>query len=323
MNMQQQIEMVSLEDLISSDHIYRKFKSLWNFQSANKHLRSLENKNNYKGYGMLRLFKCLLLQFMEDLSDRELERFIKENTAAKWFCDFGLAEMTPCHTVFTRLRKKIGTTKLSKIFAELREQLKTQGYMNEVFSFVDASHLIVKSNLWKERDKAIQAKYDKLNNEVLPKVAHDKQAKIGCKGKDKYWYGYKKHASVDMQSGLINKVAITPANTTDAKGMKHVCPNQGGVYADKGYSDKNAKIAAKKKRCHLVAILKNNMKAKNKDLDRWVSAIRSPYERVFSQQNKRVRYRGIAKNQFAAFMEAICFNLKRLTSLAPSDLCLS
>ena len=32
--------------------------------------------------------------------------------------------------------------------------------------------------LWKERDKAIKQKYDKLNNEVLPKVAHDKQARI-------------------------------------------------------------------------------------------------------------------------------------------------
>ena len=56
----------------------------------------------------------------------------------------------------------------------------------------------------KELDKAIKVKYEKLNNEVLPKVAHDKQARIGCKGKDKYWYGYKKHASVDMQSGLIS-----------------------------------------------------------------------------------------------------------------------
>ncbi|WP_341750722.1 hypothetical protein [Candidatus Tisiphia endosymbiont of Sialis lutaria] len=41
----------------------------------------------------------------------------------------------------------------------------------------------------------------------------------------------------------------------------------------------------------------------------------SPYERVFSQDNKRVRYLGIAKNQFAAFMNAICFNLKRLCIL--------
>ena len=69
-----------------------------------------------------------------------------------------------------------------------------QGVMNEVFSFVDASHLILKANLWKERDEAIKKKYEKLNNEVLHKVAHDKQARIGCKGKEKYWYGYKKHA---------------------------------------------------------------------------------------------------------------------------------
>ena len=61
------------------------------------------------------------------------------------------------------------------------------------------------------------------------------------------------------------------------------------------------------------------MKGKNKDLDRWVTKIRSPYERVFSKQNKRVRYVGVEKNQFAAFMEAIRFNLKRLVVLdAPS-----
>jgi len=72
-----------------------------------------------------------------------------------------------------------------------------------------------KPSLWEERDEALKQKYEKLNNEVLPKVAHDKQARIGCKGKNKYWYGYKKHVSVDMQSGMINKVVVTPANVTD------------------------------------------------------------------------------------------------------------
>ena len=321
--MSKQIVMVSLEDLVPQDHIYRKFTSLWDFKGAEKHLKDVEKDNNYKGYGVLRLFLCLLIQFMEDLSDRELERYLQENNASKLFCRFGLTEPTPHHTVFVRIRKRIGTNRMSKIFANLREQLKSQGYMNEVFSFVDASHLIAKANLWKERDKAIKAKYDKLNNELLPKVSHDKQARIGCKGKDKYWYGYKKHASVDMQSGLINKVAITPANTTDAKGLKHVCPEQGAIYADKGYCTAPAKKAAAKKGCHLAAILKNNMKKKNKELDRWYSHIRSPYERVFSKQNRCVRYCGVTKNQFAAFMEAICFNLKRLAVLDPPDLCLT
>jgi IS5 family transposase len=260
---------------------------------------------------------------MEDLSDRELERYMQENTAGKWFCEFELGEKTPDHSVFCEARRRIGTKQLSKIFEELRQQLKQQGYMNEVFTFVDASHLISKANLWEERDKAIQEKYEKLNNEILPKVAFDKQARIGCKGKKKYWYGYKRHTSVDMQSGLINKVATTPANVTDAQGMKHVTPEQGAIYADKGYCTEPARKAAKRKGCHLAAILKNNIKGKNRDKDRWYSKIRAPYERVFSQQNKRVRFRGVAKNQFAAFMEAICFNLKRLAVLDPPSLCLA
>ena len=316
-----QTEIVNLEDLVPQKHVYRKFKSLWDFRNIQKILKEVENKNNYKGYGIIRLFKCLLLQFMEDLSDRELERYLQENTAGKWFCDFGLCDKTPDHSVFGNVRKRIGVKKLSRIFETLRNQLKAQGYMNEVFTFIDACHLITKANLWKERDIAIKKKYDKLNNKVLPKVAFDKQARIGCKGKNKYWYGYKRHVSVDMQTGFINKIATTPANVTDAQGMKHVCPSQGAIFADKGYCTKPARKAAFKRSCHLAAIKKKNMIGKNKDKDRWYSKMRSPYERVFSQRKKRVRYCGIAKNQFAAFMEAISFNLKRLAVLAPPDLC--
>ena len=64
------------------------------------------------------------------------------------------------------------------------------------------------------------------------------------------------------------------------------------------------------------------MQEKNKDLDRWVTKIRSPYECVFSKDNKRVRYVGIAKNQFAEFMKAICFNLRRVTVIKAHSLLL-
>jgi len=315
--MSNQIMMVSLEDLVPETHVYRKFSNLWDFEGIKKQFKVIEKDNNYKGYGTNRLFKCLLLQFMEDLSDRELERYLSENNAAKWFCDFGLTEETPDYSLFGKIRNRIGTECLAKLFSTLRDQLKAQGYMNEVFSFIDASQLIAKASLWQERDKAIKEKYEKLNNEILPKVAYDKDARIGCKGEYKYWYGYKKHISVDMQSGLINKVAVTAANIPYSKGLKHVCPKQGAAYADKGYCTKNANRDAASKGCNLRAIKKNNMKGKNKDLDRWISAIRSPYEHVFSKQSKRTRYRGIAKNQFAVFMQAICFNLKRLAVLGP------
>lgn len=315
-----QTEIVNLNDLIPPKHVYRRFAGIWSFTNVEKKLSSLETDNPYKGYGMLRLFKCLLLQFMEDLSDRELSRFLQENNAGKWFCGFSLSESTPDFTVFSRVRKRIGTQQLSAIFTDLRVQLKQQGVMSEVFSFVDATHLIAKASLWDERDKAIEAKYEKLNNEVLPLVARDAQAKIGCKGKNKYWYGYKQHTCVDMQSGLINKVAITPANITDGRGLAHVTPSTGAIYADKGYCTNPSQVIAKRKGLHLAAIKNNNMKDKNKDKDRWYSKIRAPYERVFANQNKRVRYIGIAKNQFTGFMQAICFNLKRLLVIAPPNL---
>jgi IS5 family transposase len=252
---------------------------------------------------------------MEDLSDRELAESLRTNLASKWFCEFSLLEQTPDYSLFTRIRTKIGTNRLAKIFNILKEQLRAKGYMSEVFTFVDASHLISKASLWIERDKAIAEKYDKLNNEVLPKIAKDKDAKFGCKGNNKFWYGFKKHTSVDMQSGMVNKVAITPANVIDSKGMQHVIPNQGAVYADKGYCDKNAKIAAAKRNLHLASVKKNNMKNKNKDLDKFYTKLRAPYERVFSKTSHRVRYIGIAKNQFTAFMEAIAHNLKRMVVL--------
>jgi len=36
-----------------------------------------------------------------------------------------------------------------------------------------------------------------------------------------------------------------------------------------------------------MVILKNNMKNKNKDKDRWISGLRAPCEGTFSKQNKR------------------------------------
>ncbi len=70
---------------------------------------------------------------------------------------------------------------LSKIFRKFKDQLRAQGYMSEVFTFVDASHLISKANLWEERDELRKQKYDTLNNKSLPKIAKDKQARIGAK----------------------------------------------------------------------------------------------------------------------------------------------
>ena len=57
------------------------------------------------------------------------------------------------------------------------------------------------------------------------------------------------------------------------------------------------------------------MKGKDYRKDSWLSAMRSPYERVFAHRNKRVRYRGLKKVQFQVGIRALVFNLKRVMTL--------
>lgn len=302
-----------INQLVRRDHSYRKFIEILDFQGIHEILAPLVKDNQYKGFGIVRLFKCLFLQVLEDLSDRELEAFLQENIAGKWFCGFNIGEKTPDYSLFCKIRKKIGTKILADIFNQFRDQLKAKGFMNEIFTFIDATHLIAKAQIWEERDKALSDKQKTLNNININKYAKDKEVRIGAKSKHKFWIGYKKSVSVDMRSGLINKVSVTKANKTDAEAMVHVCPRQGAVFADKGYA--HCEKIAKRKGVHLSAIEKKNNKKKNVDKDKWVSKMRAPYERVFSKENKRCRYEGLVKNQWTGFMQSLVFNVKRMRVL--------
>ena len=121
---------------------------------------------------------------------------------------------------------------------------------------------------------------------------------------------------MDMGSGLIEKASVTPANISDQAGFKHICPRDGQmVFGDKSYCLKPAQDAMKKRGARSAAILKHNMNDKNKDLDRWRSSVRAPFEGVFSKFEKRARYRGHAKVQFQFFMDAMIHNVKRLVTI--------
>ncbi len=87
------------------------------------------------------------------------------------------------------------------------------------------------------------------------------------------------------------------------------------VVADKGYYTKDAAKIMAMNGCHNGAIKKNNMKQKNHQKDNFISSIRMPYESTFSKMDKHVRYCGLAKVQFQAFMQSLVHNFKRLIAI--------
>lgn len=120
-----QIEMVALDNFLPSTHPYRRVQA--SLPDTTETLADVSQLNGADGYGVERFFRCLLLRFIEDLSDRELQGYFEETLAAKGFCGFTLSESTPDYSLFNRVRTRIGTTRLSQLFATMREQLKAAG----------------------------------------------------------------------------------------------------------------------------------------------------------------------------------------------------
>jgi IS5 family transposase len=114
---------------------------------------------------------------------------------------------------------------------------------------------------------------------------------------------------------MIELTVVTPANVPDNQAFEHICPKNRIIFGDKSYCLKDAQLTMRSNGCESAAILKNNMKAKNKDRDRWLTKLRSPFESIFSKKNRKAKYRGLAKVQLQAFLEAIVFNCKRLVTI--------
>lgn len=311
----------NVEELVDSEHQYRAILSLFDWSELTRPLRSLYSQKGRQGYAVEQGFKCLFLQFLEDKSDREMEEFLKYNLAAKYFCSFGLVEATPDHSYFGKYRARIGAHQLSNIFKRIVESLKEEGLIRQFYTFVDASRIVACVDSWRARDKAIEDAENEerdddgnptMNNKNAKNYCSDPDARYGAKGKNDIWLGYKRHLGVDMNQGLISKVAVTPANVHDGKALKHVRPSQGAVVADKIYSDGEARKEMQKRGLHSMAIKKNNVREKNREQDSYFSSLRMPYEGVFSKLSQRARYRGRVKVYFQAVIEAIVHNIKRL-----------
>jgi transposase, IS5 family len=304
--------------ILGDNHAFKKLEQIIDFQALSEPLRECYSELGQSGVDVHKGIKALLIQFWEDYSDRQMEKCLKENIAVRWFCEFGLSEETPDHTYFSRLRKRLGTKRIADFFEAVNGQLHNHGLFGDFFTFIDASTIITKTQLWEERDKAIADGHEKLNNSVVKNYATDKDARWGAKSKTNIWFGYKRTTAVDMRHGLIKKVAVTSAEVLDHKVAKSVAPKQGMVFQDKGYDTKKTDQDITAKGAYSATIRKNNNPKKNHDLDAWRTKVRMPFEGTFSKLNKRARYRDKAKVTMQVFLQSTVYNLKKAVKILSS-----
>ena len=249
---------IDLKDQVENQHELWEIERIVRFSSMNYRFKDLETGVGRNGFGVDVGIRSLYLQFHYDLSDRELERRLRFDIAFKWFCGFSTFEATPDHSFFCRFRKLVVTKRIGLLFKTIVNRAKEATIMRSTFRFADATAVITKQTTWEERDKAIKEGEEKLNNRNIKNYSADKDARFGCKGKSKFWFGYKGHVSVDMSSNMIERIAATPANISDQAGFKHVCPRNGEmVFGDKAYCLAKAQDAMAKRGATSAAIVWN------------------------------------------------------------------
>lgn len=312
-----------LESLVRADHPYRKIAKIVDFNSLLAPLHSLYSNFGQAGLCIEKGFKALLLQHAEDLSYRELEKYLQENLAAKLFCGFGLTEKTPDYSTFSKLKSRIGVEKLTDLFNATVAQMRDKQIVSDTFTFVDTSAVVSKIALWEERDKAIAEGLERLNNSNVEKFAADKDARFGAKSKSKFWFGYKNGIAVDMKNGIITKVKAKQANINDDKAIEDILPPSGAVLGDKGFDTEEVRKTLADRGLYAMIIKKNNRKDKNRDLDKFLTKLRCPFEGISPQMtgkaNKggylRTYFRGLENVNFQLTFKALACNLFRLAKI--------
>lgn len=264
-------------------------------------------------YPPVLLFKVLLLQQWYGLSDPAAEEAIADRFSFRGFLRLSLSDAVPDETTICRFRNRLAELKLMPVLlADLDQQLCVKGLVVKRGTLVDASLVKAQSR---------PAKKD------APKQPKDQEAAWTVKNGQGV-YGYKFHAGVDLDSGLIRRATLTKANVNEGKVFEELLSgDEASVFADTAYSTKARRKALRAKGVYPGILAKSYYRRKITDEERRRNAlwrpIRSKVEKVFGTlkrcyQLQRARYRGLCRNLNHTLLQAMAFNLKKLPRLVES-----
>jgi IS5 family transposase len=219
----------------------------------NKKYKKVESADGRPAYPVLPMFKVLLLQRWNNLSDPQAEVAIKDRISFILFTGFSISSPTPDHSTICRFRNNLLELNLyEKLMEEINFQIESKGLMVKEGAIVDA--IIVESSRRPRKVMEIMPEDRSEEKTEMPVITYsdDTDANWIKKGNRAY-YGYKGHISVDAKEGFVLGGHITPASTADTKELERIVnesslPEGSIVFADKGYASAgNRNILADKK----------------------------------------------------------------------------
>ncbi|MDE6921612.1 MAG: transposase [Lachnospiraceae bacterium] len=154
-----QIEFISLEDLVPENHLVRKIDAAMDFSFIYDEVRDL-----YKPYGResidpVVLIKIAFIQYIFGIrSMRKTIEEIEVNFAYRWFLGYGMHEQIPHFSTFGKnySRRFEGTELFEHIFQRILKEACDCGFVDEEKFFIDGSHIKANANNHKYTDEVIE-----------------------------------------------------------------------------------------------------------------------------------------------------------------------
>ena len=287
------------------------------------------------------MFKVLILQTQNNLSDERTEFYLRDRLSWMRFLGLGLGDAVPdANTIWTFREALTRAGAVAHLFDLFDQQLRAQGYLAMSGQLVDASLVAA------PRQRNTRAEKQAIREGRVPEAWQTRPAKLRQKDRDARWtvratkarrregespmvdlaipeFGYQNHISADRRHRLIRRWLVTDAAAHAGARLADLLDRSNtasGVWADTGYrSRKNENLLRQHmlvSHIHRKKPARRTMPPRTARANAKKSAVRAHIEHVFAEQKHRmglfVRTIGLTRATTKIGLANLVYNMRRL-----------
>ena len=299
--------------------------------------RKCKNAAGAKPIDAVLMFKTVVLQQLNNLSDDRIEYQIRDRLSFMRFLGLNLEDRIPDAKTVWLFRETLKQAELGEVlFKRFHEQLAAKGLAAKGGQMVDATFIEVPKSRNSREDNAklkageIPEDWKKEDAATVNKVRQkDTDARWTKKNQETH-FGFKNHVNVDAEHKMIREFEVTAASVHDSQVFDELLDqgkdengNKRAVFADSAYRSKEqearleaagieSQVCEKGSRGHPLT---EQQKAANHQK----SKTRSRIEHVFGAQAQMgghlVRTIGIARARVKIALMNLAYNMRRYVLL--------
>ncbi len=333
------------ERIIPQDHFLVALQELFPWEEMSADLIQAYHGQGVVGrrpYDPVQVFKMLFLSYLYGISERDVEQMVNYHLVAKWFVGLAVDESAPDHSTLTRFKERYlhegRWGHLRRAFDRIIQEAMALGLEMGQLQVLDSTHTRADVNADKDdrRQKGGKPPRDR-DAGIVNKGKRDVVEADGRRIKKELLYkGYKTHASVNVETGIVTSLQCTRGNQADNRQFPELLKQDEALGlpteaygGDAAYDDTDIYVRLAEKGLR-TAICLRSLRTQKQDAhkDPWLElaaceeyqrdrARRYRVEQPFGPAKQkhgfdRCRYLGLARYRIQALFTFLVSNCKRI-----------